>query len=129
MNFYHEVKLRKRFSGHFSALVPSEPISINSNREEEDVTYLPLMSCDKKLIPIHFITQTEVNFAWKNQNEFLTIFDPFQARTRRKNHEKLAGCLLHRGRVNGKFCKTIDFIHEQISRRLHVKSITKDRCW
>ncbi|XP_030562654.1 ubiquitin thioesterase trabid [Drosophila novamexicana] len=48
--------------GHFSALVPMEPFSrIDGRRDEaEDVTYLPLMDCELKLLPIHFLTQTEV---------------------------------------------------------------------
>lgn len=48
--------------GHFSALVPMEQYArIDLRRDEpEDVTYLPLMDCDSKLIPIHFLTQTEV---------------------------------------------------------------------
>jgi len=50
------------FSGHFSALVPSEPYQrLDSAREEEeDVTFLPLMDCENKLIPIHFLAQSEV---------------------------------------------------------------------
>lgn len=48
--------------GHFSALVPSEPYQrLDSAREEEeDVTFLPLMDCENKLIPIHFLKQSEV---------------------------------------------------------------------
>jgi len=48
--------------GHFSALVPSEPYQrLDSTREEEeDVTFLPLVDCENKLIPIHFLTQAEV---------------------------------------------------------------------
>lgn len=50
------------FVGHFSALVPSEPYQrLDSTREEEeDVTFLPLVDCENKLIPIHFLTQAEV---------------------------------------------------------------------
>lgn len=50
-------------SGHFSALVPSEPYQrLDSAREEEeDVTFLPLMDCENKLIPIHFLSQSEVS--------------------------------------------------------------------
>lgn len=49
--------------GHFSALVPSEPYQrLDSAREEEeDVTFLPLMDCENKLIPIHFLSQSEVS--------------------------------------------------------------------
>ncbi|EDW16982.1 ubiquitin thioesterase trabid isoform X1 [Drosophila mojavensis] len=48
--------------GHFSALVPMEPFSrIDGRRDDvEDVTYLPLMDCELKLLPIHFLTQSEV---------------------------------------------------------------------
>lgn len=28
--------------------------------EPEDVTYLPLMDCESKLLPIHFLKQSEV---------------------------------------------------------------------
>ncbi|XP_067618603.1 ubiquitin thioesterase trabid isoform X2 [Eurosta solidaginis] len=47
--------------GHFSALVPMEPFArIDSRRDEpEDVRYLPLMDCESKLLPIHFLTQAE----------------------------------------------------------------------
>ncbi|XP_052834910.1 ubiquitin thioesterase trabid [Drosophila gunungcola] len=48
--------------GHFSALVPMEPFTrIDGRRDDvEDVTYLPLMDCELKLLPIHFLTQSEV---------------------------------------------------------------------
>lgn len=48
--------------GHFSALVPMEPYArIDLRRDEpEDVTYLPLMDCESKILPIHFLTQSEV---------------------------------------------------------------------
>lgn len=48
--------------GHFSALVPTEPYSrIDAARvESEDVTFLPLMDCEHKLLPIHFLNQSEV---------------------------------------------------------------------
>lgn len=48
--------------GHFSALVPTEPYSrIEASRDEaEDVTFLPLMDCESKLLPIHFLTQAEM---------------------------------------------------------------------
>ncbi|XP_030373992.1 ubiquitin thioesterase trabid isoform X2 [Scaptodrosophila lebanonensis] len=48
--------------GHFSALVPMEPFSrIDGRRDDaEDVTYLPLMDCETKLLPIHFLTQSEI---------------------------------------------------------------------
>lgn len=36
---------------------------IDARRDEpEDVTYLPLMDCESKLLPIHFLTQAEVSF-------------------------------------------------------------------
>ncbi|XP_014089827.3 ubiquitin thioesterase trabid [Bactrocera oleae] len=48
--------------GHFSALVPMEPFArIDPRRDEpEDVRYLPLMDCESKLFPIHFLTQAEM---------------------------------------------------------------------
>ncbi|ALC45818.1 trbd [Drosophila busckii] len=48
--------------GHFSALVPMEPFSrIDGRRDDvEDVTYLPLMDCELKLLPIHFLSQSEM---------------------------------------------------------------------
>ncbi|XP_055380961.1 ubiquitin thioesterase trabid isoform X2 [Condylostylus longicornis] len=48
--------------GHFSALVPMEPYArIEASRDEpEDVTFLPLMDCEMKLLPIHFLTQSEM---------------------------------------------------------------------
>lgn len=52
--------------GHFSALVPTEPYSrIDAARDDsEDVTFLPLMDCEQKLLPIHFLTQNEVRTAF-----------------------------------------------------------------
>uniref|UniRef100_A0A182P2N9 ubiquitinyl hydrolase 1 n=1 Tax=Anopheles epiroticus TaxID=199890 RepID=A0A182P2N9_9DIPT len=48
--------------GHFSALVPTEPYSrIDATRDErEDITFLPLMDCELKLLPIHFLTKNEM---------------------------------------------------------------------
>lgn len=48
--------------GHFSALVPMEPYSrIDSARDErEDITILPLMDCEMKLLPIHFLNSNEI---------------------------------------------------------------------
>ncbi|XP_037030414.1 ubiquitin thioesterase trabid-like [Bradysia coprophila] len=48
--------------GHFSALVPTEPYSrIDVARvQSEDVTFLPLMDCEHKLLPIHFLNQSEM---------------------------------------------------------------------
>jgi len=72
--------------GHFSALVPMEPFTrIDGRRDEEDVTYLPLMDCELKLLPIHFLTQSEVRCCryiqylvsscnlWSNLNLLLII--------------------------------------------------------
>lgn len=49
--------------GHFSALVPTEPYSrIDAARvDTEDLTFLPLMDIEHKLLPIHFLTQSEVH--------------------------------------------------------------------
>ncbi|XP_055642558.1 ubiquitin thioesterase trabid isoform X2 [Toxorhynchites rutilus septentrionalis] len=48
--------------GHFSALVPTEPYSrIDAARDErEDITFLPLMDCEMKLLPIHFLNNNEI---------------------------------------------------------------------
>uniref|UniRef100_A0A182XX44 ubiquitinyl hydrolase 1 n=1 Tax=Anopheles stephensi TaxID=30069 RepID=A0A182XX44_ANOST len=48
--------------GHFSALVPTEPYSrIDATRDDrEDITFLPLMDCELKLLPIHFLTKNEI---------------------------------------------------------------------
>ncbi|XP_041786781.1 ubiquitin thioesterase trabid-like isoform X1 [Anopheles merus] len=48
--------------GHFSALVPTEPYSrIDATRDDrEDITFLPLMDCEMKLLPIHFLTKNEI---------------------------------------------------------------------
>lgn len=48
--------------GHFSALVPTEPYSrIDAARDErEDITFLPLMDCEMKLLPIHFLNNSEI---------------------------------------------------------------------
>lgn len=48
--------------GHFSALVPTEPYSrIDVARDErEDITFLPLMDCEMKLLPIHFLNNNEI---------------------------------------------------------------------
>lgn len=67
--------------GHFSALVPTEPYSrIDAARvESEDVTFLPLMDCEHKLLPIHFLNQSEVkvinHFGWIDvKNEIFAHF-------------------------------------------------------
>ncbi|KAK6622350.1 hypothetical protein RUM44_002161 [Polyplax serrata] len=59
--------------GHFSALVPLEPYSrldgsaslsasnnINDNSDHLQVTFLPLMDRDRKMLPVHFLTQNEI---------------------------------------------------------------------
>lgn len=49
--------------GHFSALVPIDSYSRIDRRQEQrehDVTFLPLMDCDRKLLPLHFLTQSEM---------------------------------------------------------------------
>lgn len=55
--------------GHFSALVPTEPYSrIDVARvESEDVTFLPLMDCEHKLLPIHFLNQSEVSLFFSSK--------------------------------------------------------------
>lgn len=41
---------------------------IDMRRDEpDDVTYLPLMDCESKLLPIHFLTQTEVSEIFKKK--------------------------------------------------------------
>lgn len=56
--------------GHFSALVPIEPPDVDvivgggahstpTNRQD-DIIYLPLMTADRKLLPIHFLTKNEM---------------------------------------------------------------------
>lgn len=45
--------------GHFSALVPLEQYPGNRNGSA-DVTYLPLMDCEQKILPIHFLTRSEM---------------------------------------------------------------------
>lgn len=48
--------------GHFSALVPTEPYSrIDQARSDSEVVFLPLMDCENKILPIHFLTQSEVS--------------------------------------------------------------------
>lgn len=42
--------------GHFSSLVPVEPLP-----RGKSTTYLPLVDHDHKLLPIHFVTKSEVN--------------------------------------------------------------------
>ncbi|XP_066984394.1 ubiquitin thioesterase trabid isoform X2 [Macrobrachium rosenbergii] len=53
--------------GHFSALVPMEPDSPDNlgagailDAGESQVVFLPLMTHDAKLLPVHFLTQAEV---------------------------------------------------------------------
>ncbi|XP_068249702.1 ubiquitin thioesterase trabid [Palaemon carinicauda] len=53
--------------GHFSALVPIEPDSPDNlgagailDAGESQVVFLPLMTHDAKLLPVHFLTQAEV---------------------------------------------------------------------
>ncbi|KAL0276622.1 UNVERIFIED_CONTAM: hypothetical protein PYX00_004157 [Menopon gallinae] len=59
--------------GHFSALVPLEPYSrldgttslsasnnIEDNSDHLQVTFLPLMDRERKMLPVHFLTQNEI---------------------------------------------------------------------
>lgn len=52
--------------GHFSALVPLEPYSrldsrpTSQNPDQMQSTFLPLMDRDRKLLPIHFLTEAEL---------------------------------------------------------------------
>lgn len=50
--------------GHFSALVPIEPYSSPDtgapSPDSLQVTFLPLMDHDRKLLPVHFVTQSEM---------------------------------------------------------------------
>lgn len=48
--------------GHFSALVPLEPESQHTNLDADNlqITFLPLMDRERKLLPVHFLTQVEV---------------------------------------------------------------------
>lgn len=54
--------------GHFSALVPIEPYcrleagagANNLGPDDLQVTFLPLMDRERKLLPVHFLTQSEV---------------------------------------------------------------------
>ncbi|XP_035774996.1 ubiquitin thioesterase trabid-like [Anopheles albimanus] len=48
--------------GHFSALVPTEPYSrIDATRDDrEDITFLPLMDSEMKLLPVHFLDNNEI---------------------------------------------------------------------
>ncbi|XP_022672283.1 ubiquitin thioesterase zranb1-B-like isoform X1 [Varroa destructor] len=55
--------------GHFSALVPIEPPDMDviarggahsTLHRQDDIIYLPLMSADRKLLPIHFLTEIEM---------------------------------------------------------------------
>ncbi|XP_017139962.1 ubiquitin thioesterase trabid [Drosophila miranda] len=61
--------------GHFSALVPMEPFTrIDGRRDDvEDVTYLPLIDCELKLLPIHFLTQSEVGNEESMMRQWLDV--------------------------------------------------------
>lgn len=81
--------------GHFSALVPLEPYSRldtrpptqhgNLGSDQMQSTFLPLMDRDRKLLPIHFLTESEVftiiqlimnslfligDFSWAGKKQF-----------------------------------------------------------
>lgn len=63
-------------TGHFSALVPSEPyqrLDSSTREDEEDITFLPLMNCENKLIPIHFLTQAEMGHEESIMREWLDV--------------------------------------------------------
>lgn len=65
--------------GHFSALVPTEPYSrIDAARDEsEHVTYLPLVDSEQKLLPIHFLNQSEVSYITVIAFQFQPFFIPW----------------------------------------------------
>lgn len=87
------------FTGHFSALVPSEPYQrLDAAREEEeDVTFLPLMDCENKLLPIHFLSQAEVGCCQCCYGVVIIVFFivSFSDGPRGDNHEVMVRCLLH----------------------------------
>uniref|UniRef100_A0A6M2DDN6 ubiquitinyl hydrolase 1 n=1 Tax=Xenopsylla cheopis TaxID=163159 RepID=A0A6M2DDN6_XENCH len=46
--------------GHFTALVTMEPYSRLEDRDaDQEITFLPLMDHERKLLPVHFLTQAE----------------------------------------------------------------------
>lgn len=47
--------------GHFTALVTMEPYSRLEDRDaDQEITFLPLMDHERKMLPVHFLTQAEV---------------------------------------------------------------------
>lgn len=61
--------------GHFSSLVPVEPLP-----RGKSTTYLPLVDHDHKLLPIHFVTKSEVKvlnitFCQHNSDNFFCFVD------------------------------------------------------
>lgn len=87
--------------GHFSALVPMEPFArIDPRRDEpEDVRYLPLMDCESKLFPIHFLTQAEVILTKCTSMLDSAKLLNFTDGPRRGYHETMVGCVRHRWRL------------------------------
>lgn len=61
--------------GHFSALVPTEPYSrIDATRDDrEDITFLPLMDCEMKLLPIHFLNNNEIGHEESIMRQWLEV--------------------------------------------------------
>lgn len=60
--------------GHFSSLVPVEPLP-----RGKSTTYLPLVDHDHKLLPIHFVTKSEVKcliyYLLLNVIQFIYLFN------------------------------------------------------
>lgn len=98
--------------GHFSALVPLEPYSrldtrpstqhSNIGADQLQSTFLPLMDRDRKLLPIHFLTESEVRnerCAWYLKGaDTRTVIRSVAAGPGRDHPAAVAGCMRDRRR-------------------------------
>lgn len=96
--------------GHFSALVPMEPysrmdghqtrrsstLSCNVNTDHTRTTFLPLMDRDRKLLPIHFLTESEVRICLVVETKMLKILFSFAVGERRGYTSSMVRCMRNR---------------------------------
>jgi len=117
--------------GHFSALVPMDPdcdpmtrLASASRLDANDIngrsTYLPLTSIDGSLLPVHFLTESDVSAEFSMETQpYLVMFPMFKVQIvsctvlnlifdiifstadwkRRDDFESVVGCVLHKCRL------------------------------
>lgn len=95
--------------GHFSALVPMEPYTrmdahprrsathgCNVTPDHTRTTFLPLMDRDRKLLPIHFLTESEVTVRCIVSIHVNLLIFSILAWSRRSHSSSMVRCVRNR---------------------------------